>query len=544
MGNNDVNTSRSGAEDRRVFRGGRACGRASGVVKILLMAVFVLLVIIPLIRMFTTVTPENIRNVFSSQNFPQALKNSLVATSVATVITILLAYFAALCVERSAIKCKGLWGVLFVLPMLIPSISNGMGLIILLGNNGILTRLFGLDSGIYGLSGIVFGSVLYAFPVAYLMFADVMRYEDASPYEAARVLGVGRFRQFTAITLPYLRKPLISIVFAIFTLIITDYGVPLMVGGKYTTVPVVMYQEVIGRLNFGKGAVYGCVLLIPAVVAFVIDLLNKDKGNSGYTAKSFEPSGRPGSKIAAYVFCIVVVISIVLPLISFVIVGFTSDYPRDMSMTFDNVRKAISQGADRYLGNSLLIALLVSMLGVCVAFVTAYMTARMRSGLSRFLHLSAITTAAVPGIVLGLSYVLVFKGSPIYGTMAILIMVNTVHFISSPYLMMYNSLSKLNENLEAVGDTLGIGRVHMVKDVFIPMCRGTLLEMFSYFFVNCMMTISAVSFLATAVNKPVALMINQFEAQMQLECAAIVSLAILVVNLTMKGIIRLCKGIK
>ena len=58
--------------------------------------------------------------------------------------------------------------------------------------------------------------------------------------------------------------------FATFTLIVTDYGVPLMVGGKYITVPVVMYQEVIGQLNFGKGAVYGCLLLIPAVGGFLI----------------------------------------------------------------------------------------------------------------------------------------------------------------------------------------------------------------------------------------------------------------------------------
>ena len=88
--------------------------------------------------------------------------------------------------------------------------------------------------------------------------------------------------------------------------------------------------------------------------------------------------------------------------------------------------------------------------------------------------------------------------------------------------MMYNSLSKINENLEGVGHTLGISRGHMIIDVFIPQCKETMIEMFSYFFVNCMMTISAVSFLASTANKPVSLMINQFEAQMQLECAAVV----------------------
>ena len=107
---------------------------------------------------------------------------------------------------------------------------------------------------------------------------------------------------------------------------------------------------------------------------------------------------------------------------------------------------------------------------------------------------------------------------------------------------MYNSFSKLNENLEAVGKTMGIGRLRMLKDVFLPQSISTVLETGSYFFVNCMMTISAVSFLGSASSiKPVALMINQFEAQMQLECAAVVSLMILLVNMLLKLLIFIIK---
>ena len=108
-------------------------------------------------------------------------------------------------------------------------------------------------------------------------------------------------------------------------------------------------------------------------------------------------------------------------------------------------------GGDRYLKNSLLISILVSIIGVTIAFITAYMTARMKSKLSNFLHLVTITSLAIPGLVLGLSYVLMFKTSFIYGTMMILILVNLAHFIASPYLMIYNSFNKFNENLESVG---------------------------------------------------------------------------------------------
>ena len=117
-------------------------------------------------------------------------------------------------------------------------------------------------------------------------------------------------------------------------------------------------------------------------------------------------------------------------------------------------------------------------------------------------------------------------------------MVNIVHFFSSPYLMIYTSFSKVNPNLESVASTLGIGRKRLLIDVLIPKCAHTVAEMFSYFFVNCMMTISAVSFLSNTSTKPISLMINQFEAQGQLEAAAAVSLLILAVNVVMKAIIK------
>lgn len=513
----------------------------SAVCKLILILFFAFFVIMPLIRMLFYINADSIGRVISGSLFVPAVLNSIKVALISTVIALILAYALAVCVERSGIKFAGFWNIILILPMLIPSISHGMGLIVLLGNNGIITRLFGLSWNIYGMWGIVIGSVMYAFPVAFLMIRDVLKYEDRSPYEAAEILGIPKWRQFTAITVPYLRKPLISVIFAVFTMVVTDYGVPLIVGGKFSTIPVVMYQEVIGQLDFGKGAVYGVILLIPAIIAFVFDLLNKDRGNSSFVRREFESGRGRLKRIFAYIFCGAVSVCVLLPIVAFVILGFAENYPGNLTFTLENISRTFNLGAGRYLLNSVIIAVLVSVIGVVISFVTAYFTARVKSGASRFLHLIAITSAAIPGIVLGLSYVIVFKGSFIYGTIAILIMVNIIHFIASPYIMMYNSLGKINCNLEAVGETLGVGRLRMVKDVFIPQCSLTICEMFSYFFVNCMMTISAVSFLATTSNKPAALMINQFEAQTQLECAAVISLLILMINILLKFVLYIIK---
>ncbi|MDR1786287.1 MAG: ABC transporter permease subunit, partial [Spirochaetaceae bacterium] len=220
--------------------------------KCLLFAFFSVSLLFPLIRMFLNIGPGDVSRVLASPQFLRALGNSALASALGTAVSILAAWVFAVCVVRSAMPFPGIFSVFATVPMLIPSISHGMGLIIILGANGILTRALGLRTSIYGLPGVAAGGVLYAFPVAFLMLADILKYEDYGPYEAAAALGIPRVRQFLGITLPYLRRPLISVVFAVFTLIFTDYGVPLMIGGRFTTLPVLMYQEVIGLLNFSR----------------------------------------------------------------------------------------------------------------------------------------------------------------------------------------------------------------------------------------------------------------------------------------------------
>ena len=149
---------------------------------------------------------------------------------------------------------------------------------------------------------------------------------------------------------------------------------------------------------------------------------------------------------------------------------------------------------------------------------------------SRMLHLLTMTTMAVPGIVLGLSYVIVFKKTIIYNTFWILFLVNMVHMFASPYLMMYNSFGKLNENLEDVGTTLGISRLHMIIDVIVPLTKSTMWDDMSYFFVQCMKTITAVAFLWTSYTKPLALKIDEYNANVEFENVAVVTILILAIN--------------
>lgn len=227
-----------------------------------------------------------------------------------------------------------------------------------------------------------------------------------------------------------------------------------------------------------------------------------------------------------------------MPIIAFIYLTFVNKYPIDLSLSFVHIEEAIKLGVDMYLINSLCIAMLTGMLGTAVSYYTAFLTARSKKTFSNMLlHMISMLSLAIPGVVLGLSYVLFFHDSWIYGTLVILITVNCIHFFASPYLMAYNSLKQFNENLEDVALTLGISRWRMLWDVYVPGTKETILEMFSYFFVNGMVTISAVSFLANFKNMPLALLIPQFDSQSLIEATAFISVLILIVNAVLKCVV-------
>lgn len=514
------------------------------VVHIIFIVFFAASILAPLISMFCNITGEGLKSVFTSNLFLPALKNSVLTALTATIFSIVLALIAAYSVERAGTRATSLWSIIFVVPMLIPSISHAFGIITLFGKNGIITNSLHIGGDIYGFWGIVLGSVMYSFPVAYLMISSILQYEDSMQYKAARVLGISFGRRVVSITLPFLKKTLISTFFAVFTMVMTDYGVPLTIGGTTVTLSALMYNTAVANANYNNGSVIGAILLIPAVVAFIVDILNPEKNQSGFVTEGMEVAKQVWVKVLAYVFCVLISLFILLPIIAFCVMAFATKYPVDTSFTFEHLSNTFNRGAGEFLLYSLLYAFLVALIGTIIGFFCAYSTARMKGKVSRFVHFAAMISMAIPGIVLGLSYLLFFNKSFIYGTILIVVLVNSMHFFSSPYLMMYNTLSKMNASLEDVGLSLGIPKWRIIFNVILPKVIMTLLEMFVYFFVNTMMTISAISFLAPPAPKSVALMINQFESQLLMENAAFVSLLILVVNVFVKGCLTIYKRVK
>ena len=282
----------------------------------ILMLLFLLVsVLYPLVVMLSRVNWSTFSNLVTSNAFRESLSNSLYVTIIATVLSVSIAYLLAFTLNRTNIKHRAVLKVLLTVPMLIPSISHGLGLINLFGANGLISKMF--DFNIIGSSGIILGSILYSFPVAFLMLDDGFNYIDNSMYDVARVLGMNKVETFKKVTLCYLKKPILSAIFAIFTMIFTDYGVPLSVGGKFITLPVFLYKEVIGLLDFSKGTMIGLFLLIPAIVSFLFDNFSKDYSDNTNVKKYRISNNRIRDRLLT-IFTYIIIIFVFCILSSFI----------------------------------------------------------------------------------------------------------------------------------------------------------------------------------------------------------------------------------
>lgn len=512
--------------------------RPSLYLQIALIAILFVFLLLPLFFLLFNVGGSDLSYVFNDPKFYKSIGNSLLYSFIGTLISVSLAIACAYFLSRMRIIGKRWIVLLLTLPMLIPTISIGLGIKTLFGTNGFLDIIFGSSFDGQGFFNLIVGSVVFSFPIAFLLIYDAFLYEDKSLYDAANTLGIKRFSSFIHITLPYLKKAIISAFFASFTLIFADYGLPMEVAGKVNTLPMYMYEEVLSMFNYGRGAVISLVLLLPAIAAFVIDIFNKDNSDGVARNENIKPS----KTFTAVGLSLEILVGILLfiPSLCFISISFVTRFPSDMTFTFQNFVDAFSPYSSvsivDFLLNSLLISLFAGLAGTFICYVSGYISTRTQGVLKKPLHLLAISTLAVPGLVLGIGYIFLFEFSDgwFFGTIVILVVVNIIHYFSSPYLMARNAFEKINKNYETVADTLGISRVSVFFKVMIPNTIGTIFQMFSYLFINSMITISAVSFLCTYKTTPLAVGITTYENQQIWEMESVISTLILVINLVVK----------
>jgi len=438
-----------------------------------------------------------------------AINTVLVALAV-TLITVPLAFTFAYALTRSAMPWKGLFRLIALTPILAPSMLAAISFIQWFGNQGALKGLM-FGHSVYGPIGIIISAVYAIFPHALMIVLTALLLADGRLYEAATSLRTSTLRKFFTITLPAARYGLVSAAMVVFSYTVSDFGIPKVIGGNFHVLAIDIYQQVIGQQNFNRGAVVGLVLLLPVVVAFVVDWRMQGQQHAHFSARAvpYVPKRAPAFDAAMLGYCAVVCIVMLAVLGMAVYTSFIKLWPYDLSFSLRHyVFGLIDGGVIESYFNSLKLGFLTALFGTFLIFGTAYLIEKTRGmgGVRALMRLLAAIPMAVPGMVLGLGYIFFFNvpANPLhflYGTMTILVLSTIIHYYTSSHLTAVTALKSLDNEFEAVSASLKVPFYKTFARVTVPVCLPAILDIARYLFINSMVTLSAVIFLYSPDTK-------------------------------------------
>ena len=480
----------------------------------------------------------NYTAMLASPAFLESFGNSFLISGVSAVLTTALAFFLAYAVNNTGLPSlfrKFIAG-MTVAPMFLPTITYGFVIIYSFGREGLLTRLLGFQvMDIYGFQGMLLGYTIYTLPIAFLLINNTFKYVDKNFAIVSKVMGDGPVRTFLGTAVRPLVGTLGAALIQSFTLSFTDFGIPASIGGSFDVVAIHLYNEMLGAIpNFGGGAAIAVSMLLPSIISIL--LINYlERYNFRYNRVSRQDIVKSrlrdavcGTGALAVIGTIAAVFAVMF------VVPFVRNWPYEAEFSLDRfVRILSSRGLLSIYGNSLWVALLTALLGTLLSYGAALASAR--SGLGRAARGAidgiAVVTNTIPGMVLGLAFLFAFTGTSLQNTFLILVLCNVVHFFTTPYLMGKSSLEKMNKGWEATASLMGDSWLKTLCRVVVPNSLGTVLEMFSYYFINSMITISAVIFLVGARTAVLTTKIKELQHYAQFDSIFVMSLLILATNI-------------
>lgn len=497
-----VGALRGGMGDRLFIVGG----------KFLLLALLTLAVLLPLLaifwRGFSGAQGQGgglaaMAELLASGNFHWLLGNSLKVSLSVAALVVPLAYAFAYALQRTLIPAKGLWRGISLLPLLAPSMLPGIALIYLFGNQGLL-RAWVADN-IYGFWGIVLGEAIYTFPHALMILLSALSLADARLFDAASSMGAGPWKAFRSITWPASRQGVFAAFCLVFTLTITDFGVPVVVGGDYQVLALEAYKAVVGQQQFGRGAQIGMLLLLPALFSFAVDAwLRRRQGDAmSGRAQVFQPQPARG-RDAAFLAVVLALSAVILLVLGMAVYSsLVQFWPYNLSLSLRHYAfEETAGGGWLAYRNSLTLACCTALFGGLLIFSGAYLIEKTReqAWLNPLLRMLSFVPMAVPGLVLGLGYVFFFNlpGNPLhvfYGSMTLLVVCTIAHYLTTAQMTATTALRQLDGEFEAAALSLKMPLWRHYLKVTLPICLPALLDITRYLFVSAMTTVSAAIFL-------------------------------------------------
>ena len=482
---------------------------------------------------------ENYTSIINTDSFKQVVLNSFSIATISALSATLLAFILAYTVHwtnlpkgfKQFIKLAALF------PMLLPTVTYGFAIIYTFGKQGLLTQILGfqLFEEIYGFYGMWLGYTIYTLPIAFLLLNNTFQYLDKKFVIVSELMGDSHLRQFDMTVVRPLIGTFAAAMIQCFFLAFTDFGIPASIGGQYNVIATELYTQILGASpSFEKGAVVALFMLIPSVFSIAI-LWYVARFNIRYD--SVENIDLPSSKIKDRVLAVLssaILGSLLLVFAVIFIIPWIKSWPYQMEFSTEIVSQVLdSANLMRVYKNSLLVAVLTAVFGTLITYFSALLYERSSLfKLGKFsIESSALVTNTVPGMVVGIAYLMVFSGSAVANTIFIIVISNIIHYFSTPYLMSKNALSKMNLGWETTAGLLGDSWFTSLRRIVIPNSFFTLIEVASFYFISAMVTISAVIFISGAKTMVLTTKIVELQHFARFDEIFILSLMILVTNI-------------
>lgn len=431
------------------------------------------------------------------------LINSLTVGALVALLGTVIGFIYAYGITRTDIPFKGFFRIIAVLPIISPPFLIALAAIFIFGNHGIITEAFNLDWDIYGLDGLVLTETLAYFPIAFMVLEGVLSKVDPAIEEAALDLGASKLRTFFTVTLPLATPGIASALLLVFIRSLEDFGNPIVIQGDFPVLTVEAFLAITGMYDMPLGATLAIFLLVPTMIIFVVQKYWVSRKSyvtvtgraSGAGLKSTEKRTKY-PLMAAMIF----LSSSVLLFYGVVLYGsFTRLWGVDNSLTLENYRYVFTVGS-QYISDTLTIALIATPIGGILAMVIAYLVVRKKFLGKGVMDFVSMLNFAVPGVVVGIAYILAFNTPPlqITGTALIIILVFVFRRMPVGIRDGIAQLQQIDPGIDEASTDLGAGMFRTFGRIVLPLIAPAFISGMVYMFVRCMTAISAVIFVVSA----------------------------------------------
>lgn len=488
-------------------------------------------------------TLANYGRLLDDPGLPRAALHSVVTGLATTLATVLFGLGIAMALHRSRLPGKALIRATLLLPMLAPSLVLGLGLVLLLGRNGLIHRLTGLPTDIYGFPGLVLANTLYGLPQAVLIISTALARTPARHYDAAASMGATPWRQFIDVTLPRLRFALLAAAFLVFTETLTDFGSAVIVGGNYRVLAMEIYSEVVGQLDFAMGATLGMVLLVPALLSVWLGRLAKRRQDTGDASpgRTLSPARHTGRDVFLAAVSLIALLPMLAVVATVAYVSFVKLWPYQRSLTLANYT-GMTEGFGP-VGTSLGMALIAAVAGSVLVFALCAGLRKAPPAFARPVQFMASLPAAVPGMVIGLGYVMAFNHGPwsgwLHGSVLIIAACSLYHYHAQAFLTMQTGMRQVPDALEDAVAAFGGGTREVLRDAVLPFTAPATIATFFYLFMRSLVTLSGVIFLVTADTGLASVTVMRLDENGFLAQAAAYAMCVVVAGALALGAMRL-----